>query len=126
MKRIISAVVLLFVCIGICVFGSFAAENKGADIMDTLDKLESEIKDGKGDEAYYLIKELEKEWEKSEKLFSSISETSLIDEIDISLSSIEKYIITDMTEEAIIVIEECRCGIETIVRRQKISLDNIL
>ncbi len=126
MKRIISAFVLLFICIGICIYGSVVTEKKCEALTNKLDILEKEINEGENENALSLIKDLEKEWKKAEKFFSSVSETALIDELDLSLGSMEKYILSDKKEEAVIVIEECRCGLETISRRQKISVENIL
>ncbi len=126
MKRIISALVLLFICIGICVFGSMATEKKTDLLIGLLNEAEYSVNSDDNEKALICIGRLEKEWEKAEIFFSSLSETALIDELDLSLSSIEKYIESDMKEEAVIVIEECRTGLETILRRQKISVDNIL
>lgn len=126
MKRIISALVLLSICIGICIFSSVAAEKKTNLLINLLNEAEYSINIGNNEKALESLGRLEKEWEKSEKFFSSVSETALIDELDLSVGSIEKYIFTDKAEEALIVIEECRCGLETILRRQKISVENIL
>ena len=126
MKRIISAFVLLFLCIGICVYGSIFTEKKTQALMNMLGEAEYSINMGEKENALQSIRKLEDEWEKAEKFFSSVSETALIDELDLSLGSIEKHIEADMNEEAIVVIEQCRIGLETILRRQKISVDNIL
>ena len=126
MKRIISAFILLLICVGICAFGSIVTEKKTKALISLLNESEYSINMSDKENALRCIDKLEAEWEKSEKFFGSVSETSLIDEIDISLGSIEKYILSDMKEEAIIVIEECRTGLDTVLRRQKISLDNIL
>ena len=126
MKRIISAFVLLFLCIGICVYGSTVTEKKTYMLMSLLNEAEYAINTDDKVTALSCIGKLETEWNKAEKFFSSISETALIDELDLSLGSIEKYIRSDMNEEAAVVIEECRTGLETILRRQKFSVDNIL
>ncbi len=126
MKRIISAFVLLFLCIGICVYGSIFTEKKARALMNMLGEAEYSINTGEKEKALQSIRRLEDEWEKAEKFFSSVSETALIDELDLSLGSIEKHIEADMNEEAAVVIEQCRIGLETILRRQKISVDNIL
>lgn len=126
MKRIISALALLFICISICVFSSIATEKKSEALLSLLNETEYSLNLGDSEKALRCIRKLEEEWEKSEKFFSSVSETALIDELDLSLGSIEKYIQQDMKEEAIVVIEECRSGLDTISRRQKISFDNIL
>lgn len=126
MKRIISAFALLFICIGICVFSSITTEKKTKTLLSLLNETEYSVNTGDSEMALRCINRLETEWEKSEKFFSSVSETALIDELDLSLGSIEKYIQWDMKEEAVIVIEECRTGLDTVLRRQKISLDNIL
>lgn len=126
MKRIISAFALLFICIGICVFSSITTEKKTKTLLSLLNETEYSVNTGDSEKALRCISRLETEWEKSEKFFSSVSETALIDELDLSLGSIEKYIQWDMKEEAVIVIEECRIGLDTVLRRQKISLDNIL
>ncbi len=126
MKRIISAFALLFICIGICVYGSIATEKKTESLISLLNEAEYSINTGDKEKALGCIGRLEAEWDKAENFFSSVSETALIDEIDISLGSIEKYILSDMNQEAVIVIEECRTGLDTILRRQKITLDNIL
>ncbi len=126
MKRIISAIALLFICIGICVYSSIITEKKTQSLISILNETEYAINIGDNDKALRCISRLEGEWDKAEKFFSSVSETALIDELDISLGSIEKYIIWDMKEEAVVTIEECRTGLGTVLRRQKVSLDNIL
>lgn len=126
MKRIISAFVLFFLCIGICIYGSIATERKTASLLNLLNETEYSLNSDNKEKALQSLKRLEWEWEKAGKFFSSVSETALIDELDVSLGSIEKYIISDMYDEAAVVIEECRCGLETILRRQKLSLENIL
>ncbi len=126
MKRIISAFALIFVCIGICVYSSIATEKKTDLLMSLLNETEYSINTADKEKAVKCIGRLEDEWDRAEKFFSSVSETALIDELDLSLGSIKKYIMSDMKEEAVIVIEECRTGLETILRRQKISVDNIL
>ncbi len=126
MKRIISAFALLFVCIGICVYSSIATEKKTESLISLLNETEYSINTGDNERTLRCIGRLEAEWDKAEKFFSSVSETALIDELDLSLGSIEKYILSDMREEAVIVIEECRTGLNTILRRQMISVDNIL
>ena len=126
MKRIISAVLLLFFCTGICVYGSLTAERKTDLLITLLDEAEYSINTGNTAKALQSLARLEKEWENAEKFFSSVSETALIDELDISLGSIEKYIKSDKNDEAVIIIEQCRTGLETVLKRQKISIDNIL
>ncbi len=126
MKRIISAFVLLFLCIGICIYGSIFTEKKTEALMNMLGEAEYSINTGEKEKALQSIRRLGEEWEKAEKFFSSVSETALIDELDLALGSIEKHIEADMNDEASVVIEQCRIGLETIMRRQKISLDNIL
>lgn len=126
MKRIISAFVLLFICIGICVYGSVITEKKTELLISLLNETEYSISSQNSEQALRCFGRLEKEWDKAEKFFSSVSETALIDEIDLSLGSIEKYITSDMNEEAIVAIEQCRTGLDTILRRQQVSLDNIL
>lgn len=126
MKRIISAFVLLFLCIGICIYGSIFTEKKTEALINMLNEAEYSINTGEKEKALQSIRRLGEEWEKTEKFFSSVSETALIDELDLALGSIEKHIEADMNDEASVVIEQCRIGLETIMRRQKISLDNIL
>ncbi len=126
MKRIISAFALLFICIGICVYGSIATEKKTESLINLLNETEYSINIGDNEMTLGCIGRLEAEWNKAEKFFSSVSETALIDELDLSLGSIEKYILLDMKEEAVVVIDECRTGLDTILRRQRISVDNIL
>ena len=126
MKRIISAFVLLILCIGICVYGSIATERKTEVLIALLNETEYTLNTNDREKALQCINRLENEWDKAEKFFSSVSETALIDELDISLGSIEKYILSDMKEEAVIIINECRTGLGTILRRQKVSIDNIL
>ena len=126
MNRIIPALILLFLCIGICVYGSIATERKTDTLISLLNEAEYSINADNKEKALECINRLENEWDKAEKFFSSVSETSLVDELDLSLSSIGKYIRWDMKEDAVIIIEECRTGLNTILRRQKVSLDNIL
>lgn len=126
MKRIISAFVLLILCIGICVYGSMVTERKTEVLIALLNETEYTLNTNDREKALQCINRLENEWDKAEKFFSSVSETALIDELDISLGSIEKYILSDMKEEAVIIIDECRTGLGTILRRQKVSIDNIL
>ncbi len=126
MKRIISAFVLLILCIGICVYGSIVTERKTEVLIALLNETEYTLNTNDREKALQCINRLENEWDKAEKFFSSVSETALIDELDISLGSIEKYILSDMKEEAVIIIDECRTGLGTILRRQKVSIDNIL
>ena len=126
MKRIISAFVLLILCIGICVYGSIVTERKTEVLIALLNETEYTLNTNDREKALQCINRLENEWDKAEKFFSSVSETALIDELDISLGSIEKYILSDMKEEAVIIIDECRTGLATILRRQKVSIDNIL
>lgn len=126
MKRIISAFVLLILCIGICVYGSIVTERKTESLISLLNEAEYSINIGDKEKSLRCIGRLETEWSKAERFFSSVSETALIDELDISLGSIEKYILSDMKEEAVIIIDECRTGLGTILRRQKVSVDNIL
>lgn len=126
MKRIFPALILLALCVGICTYGSIATERKTSSLMNMLNEAEYSINRGEKEKALLIIGRLEAEWERSEKFFSSVSETALIDELDLSLGSIEKHIEADMNEEAAVVIEQCRIGLGTILRRQKISLDNIL
>lgn len=126
MKRIIFAVVLVLVCVAVCVTSSIATESKAEKITEKLDMLEEEIKNENHENALRRIKELEEEWERSEKIFSIVSETHLIDELDLSFSSLEKYIESEETKQALVVIEECRNGLETICQWQKVTIDNIL
>lgn len=126
MKRIISAFVLLILCIGICVYGSIVTERKTEVLIALLNETEYTLNTNDREKALQCINRLENEWDKAEKFFSSVSETALIDELDISLGSIEKYILSDMKDEAVIIIDECRTGLGTILRRQKVSIDNIL
>ncbi|MBE6775718.1 MAG: DUF4363 family protein [Ruminococcaceae bacterium] len=126
MKRVFPAIVLLILCIGICVYGSIATENKTKALLNMLNEAEYAINIGEKEGALSSIRRVEEEWERAERFFSSVSETALLDEIDLSLGSIEKHIEADMNDEATVVIEQCRIGLETILRRQKLSLDNIL
>ena len=126
MKRIISAFVLLFLCIAICAYGSIATEKKTDTLINLLNEAEYSINIGDKERSLICINKLESEWDNSERFFSSVSETALIDELDISVGSIKNYIMTDMNEEAVVVIEECRTGLGIILNRQKISIDNIL
>ncbi len=126
MKRIISAFILLFICIGICIYGTIATQKKTDLLLSLLNEAEYSINIGNLEKALESSGRLKEEWNRAEKFFSSVSETALIDELDLLLAGIEKYILADMVEDAVIVIEECRTGLETILRRQRISIDNIL
>lgn len=126
MKRVFPAIVLLILCIGICVYGSIATENKTKALLNMLNEAEYAINIGEKEGALSSIRRVEEEWERAERFFSSVSETALLDEIDLALGSIEKHIEADLNDEATVVIEQCRIGLETILRRQKLSLDNIL
>ncbi|MBQ9913803.1 MAG: DUF4363 family protein [Clostridia bacterium] len=126
MKRVFPAIVLLILCIGICVYGSIATENKTKALLNMLNEAEYAINIGEKEGALISIRRVEEEWERAERFFSSVSETALLDEIDLALGSIEKHIEADLNDEATVVIEQCRIGLETILRRQKLSLDNIL
>lgn len=126
MKRIISAILFLIICIGICIGSKMIVESKTEVLTEILDLLEEEMKNENYETALIHINKLEDEWEKAEKVFSSLSETKLIDELSLSFTSLEKYIESEETGNAIIVIEECRNGLETICQWQKITVDNIL
>lgn len=126
MKRIISALMLLALCIGMSIYGSFLAEKKTQILINLLNETEYSLNADNSEKALESLKKLEGEWEKASKFFSSVSETALIDELDVSLSSIEKHISSDMKEDALVVIEQCRLGLGIITRRQKLSIENIL
>ncbi|MBQ7118311.1 MAG: DUF4363 family protein [Clostridia bacterium] len=126
MKRIISAFVLLLLCVGICVYGSIATEKKTRSLINLLNEAEYSVNIGDREKALISLRRLENEWSSAEKFFSSVSETALIDELDLSVGSLEKYILSDMEDEALVIMQECRTGLETIMRRQKISVENIL
>lgn len=126
MKRIVTAVVLLIICVGICTVSSIISENTATHLIEILDLLEQELKSDNYEESLKHISKLEKEWENGEKIFSSISETKLIDELDLSFNSLEKYIEARQIGQAIIIIEECRNGLETVYLWQKIAIENIL
>lgn len=126
MKRIISAVLLLSLCIIACIGSNLITEAKADNLIKILDLLEDELKNENYESALVSIKRVEDEWESAEKVFSSLSETKLIDELNLSFNSLEKYIEAEKIAEAIIVLEECRNGLETIHQWQKITIDNIL
>ena len=126
MKRIITAVLLLILCVTACIGSNLITEAKANDLTEILDLLENELKREDYESALSSIKRIEDEWESAEKVFSSLSETKLIDELNLSFNSLEKYIEAKRIAEAIIVLEECRNGLETIHQWQKITIDNIL
>ena len=126
MKRIISAFILIGLCIGICAFGSIATEKRCKELILALDKTEEAILSNNEKKTSEYINNLEDQWKRDEKLFSSLSETSLIDELNVSLLSLEKHIKTQKYQEALILIDECRNSLEIIYQWQKLSLDNIL
>ena len=126
MKRIVSAVGLILLCTGICIYGSLATEKKTEALVNLLNQAEYYISTDSDENLLQVLGILEEEWESAAKFFSTLSETALIDEIGISLGSIKKYIQSGMKQEAVITIEECRHGLRAIMRKQKISPENVL
>lgn len=126
MKRIMSAVLLLLLCISLCTASNLITEAEAENLIEILDSLEEELKKEDYESALIHISRIEDEWETAEMIFSSLSETKLIDELNLSFNSLEKYIEAEETGHAIIAIEECRHGLETIYQWQKITIDNIL
>ncbi len=126
MKRIISAVLLLLLCLSICVASDLITESKAKELIEMLNTIEVDLKNEDFEDALIQIKRIENEWEKTEKIFSSISETQLIDELSLTFSSLGNYIDSKETSQAIIAIEECRSSLEIIYQYQKITIDNIL
>lgn len=126
MNRIISALVLLGMSLGMCVYAAVATEERCLQLKNDLDSLERVIVEGNSRDALIIVKKLEDNWKKSEILFSSLSESALIDEINITLLSLEEHILTEKKQEIIILITQCRNALEIISQRQKITADNIL
>ncbi len=126
MKRIFSAGVLLIFGLTICTLSSFITEKESDNLIEILDLLETELKNGNYENALISIKTVEEEWESTRIIFSSLSENELINELNLSFYALEKYIETKEISHAIITIEECRSGLKTIYQWQKINLDNIL
>ena len=69
MKRIISAFVLLILCIGICVYGSIVTERKTEVLIALLNETEYTLNTNDREKALQCINRLENEWDKAEKFF---------------------------------------------------------
>lgn len=126
MKRIITSFLLIGICIAACVTSSIITEKEATALIENLEKIELELEKDNMEEALRETGNIEERWKKSEVIFSSLSETGLIDEVSLSFGSLKKHIEVNEKEQAIAVIAECKNGLEIIYQYQKITIENIL
>lgn len=126
MKRIIFAFVLIIICGIVCVSGNIITEKKSTELMNYLNQTESCLISGDYEKALEQAGKIEEIRDEAEFIFKFLSESDLIDELIVSLASLDKHIITDEIGHALILIEECKGILETVNKWQKLSLENIL
>lgn len=126
MKRIITSFLLIGICVAACVTSSIITEKEATALIENLERIEFELENGNMEEALTETRQIEEKWKKSEVIFSSLSETSLIDEVSLSFGSLKKHIEVNEKEHALAVISECKSGLEIIYQYQKITIENIL
>ncbi len=125
MKRTFFAFLLLFLCIGICLLSDISVEKYVDELMMVLEETESDLLDKNFDKALNRVKEADAKWEQAEFLFGSLSESLLIENMDLYFNSLPVYIEYEDTYQALIVMQQCKTTLEEVRKWQKVNLKNI-
>lgn len=94
MKQILIVSGIIIVIIFIAVFTNFYLESSANTIVSNLDNIEKFSKANDWNNALKELSLLDKDWDKTQSIWAILIEHQEIDNIDISLKKVEKYVET--------------------------------
>lgn len=126
MKRLYVAFALIIISVFICVLSSIKVEKHAENMLNHLTVIGTEIKNDNNASVDKLLKEAEKNWNKTETLYSFIVDADKIEEMSISFTMIQKHIKDGNKEHALERLRECELMLGEIVENEKLSIKNIM
>lgn len=97
-----------------------------ATMVQELDQMDNQIKNGGWEQAKSQLDTLEKEWEKTKNVWSGLVTHQEIDNIDVSLQRLKEYIDNQSTVLATSELATFRLLVEHIADTESLSFKNIL
>jgi len=125
-KIITSIVVLLAVILGISMYSSRTLAATSRDLESRISEIEESTKAGNWVKAKEGIEAIEANWQQVEKSWSILLDHIEIDNIDISLSKISRYIESENTSLALAEVATLKMLITHIPEKESFRLTNIL
>lgn len=124
-KVITCIVLLLAVIFAFSSYTNRVLSTTSQDIASHVDEIEKTIKEGNWDKTEEQLQTIESNWDKTEKKWTVLIDHSEIDNIDISLSRMSKYI--EAKEQALALAEAgvLKNLIEHIPDKETLTLKNI-
>lgn len=126
MKRIIISISLIILAILICFFSNWQVKTKSEKMQIQLKEIGTVISSGDEKKAESLLEEAEKNWEKTETIFSFIVDADKIEEMNIGFSMIKAHLKDKNKEHALERLRECDLLLGEIAENEKLSIKNIM
>lgn len=126
MKRIIISISLIILAILICFFSNWQVKTKSEKMQFQLKEIGTVISSGDEKKAESLLEEAEKNWDKTETIFSFIVDADKIEEMNIGFSMIKAHLKDKNKEHALERLRECDLLLGEIAENEKLSIKNIM
>ena len=91
MKRIVAAIVILFLIFGVCVSEALVTNRFEKKIYESVDLIKSARSAGDKDKCNMVIEDMKKTFEESENALSVFTDKSIVDDIERSVYRLSDY-----------------------------------
>ena len=126
MKRLYVAFLLIAVSLAVCSFSTVTVEKEALSLKHHLNVIALEIKNRNKASVTKLLDEAEKQWSKTETLYSFIVDADKIEEMSISFAMIRAHLKDGNTEHALERLRECELLLGEISENEKLNIKNIM
>lgn len=124
-KILLSISVLLVIIIGLSVFGANVLSNTSGRLEEHISRIEVSTTSGDWDNATGYLDDIEKDWTKSEGIWSILIDHIEIDNIENSLTRMKKYIEVKDKALALGEIANLKQYVKHIPQKETFNLRNI-
>ena len=125
MKRLISALFLLFLCFLISLYGWITVDKRSKELITFLEQAEKYIESDEIGEAELTVEKCNEKWERHETVFSVFIDHKLIEPISVAIPTIQSLVEDKNNSVALEKIEECVNTLKSLEENQRISIKTI-
>lgn len=124
-KIIVTIISLLVLIIASGLYTTHILSKDSQRLVKSINEIEYLVQDNELEKANNLVDELQKDWLKTSRIWSMLIDHIEVDNIQTSLTRTAKYIKLEEEDDALAEISVLRQFIEHIVKKEKLTLENI-
>jgi hypothetical protein len=125
MRLLIIILIGLILFLGLCIYSEIWLSNSTLELVAEIEQLEDYLKNDKWEEANSLLLTTQKKWSEIEKQWDIFVDHREMDEIDLALAKLNKYIEIENADFALIEISALKHFVLNISKKESFNLRNI-